>query len=80
VVAQDRDHGQPRRREQRTRRLGFEDAAALRDITGNKQEIGTIGDISQSGDRLEIFGSPNMKIASRRDANPPLDNGISLKQ
>lgn len=67
VVAEHRDNGQPAGCQQLTSHLGFQQATVLREIPGDKQQIGLVREAGKTGDRMEVFSTTDMKVANRRD-------------
>jgi hypothetical protein len=70
VVAKHRDDGQASGRQQLASRLGFQQAAVLRKISGNQQEVGLGGEAGKTGDCTQVFTTTQMEVANCRDADP----------
>jgi hypothetical protein len=69
VVTKHRDHGQSSRRQELAGRLGFQQAPVLREVPGDKQEVGVLRKTGQTRYGTRFFSSPDVEVANRGDSH-----------
>src|SRR5829696_638402 len=78
VVAEHRDHRQSSGRQELAGDLGFEQATVLSQVTGDKQEVGIVGEGGEAGDGTQVFSTADVEVSNRRYANSDEVSGVDL--